>query len=58
MGWIPVWIEEDTVVREEICRDYTLLAETMLRPTPPAFVEIKKTNICGSLLNLSTVAAP
>lgn len=37
---------------------YTLFAETMLRPTPPAFVEIRNTNICGSLLNLSTASVP
>jgi hypothetical protein len=36
----------------------TLLAETMLRPTPPAFVEMRKTNICGSLLNSSTFFVP
>ena len=58
MGWIPVWIEEDTSVRNGGDGDYTLFAETMLRPTPPAFVEIRKTNMCGSLLNLSTVAVP
>ena len=55
---VPVWIEENTCVSSDEGRNYTLLAETMLRPTPPAFVEIRKTNMCGSLLNLSTIAVP
>lgn len=37
---------------------YTLFADTMLRPTPPAFVEMRNTNILGSVLNPSTRRVP
>lgn len=33
----------------------TLFAEVMLRPTPPALVEMRNTNWFGSELKLSTV---
>ena len=58
--WIPVWVKEDSTELDEMRwgGSYTLFAETMLRPTPPALVEIRKTNICGSLLNWSTTLVP
>lgn len=57
---VPVWVKEDSTELDEMrwVVLYTLFAETMLRPTPPALVEIRKTNICGSLLNWSTTLVP
>jgi hypothetical protein len=58
--WIPVWIKENSVDQKRGVggREYTLLAETMLRPTPPALVEMRKTNMWGSLLKRSTLFVP
>ena len=58
--WVPVWVKKDSAGLDGMRWRglYTLFAETMLRPTPPALVEIRKTNICGSLLNWSTTLVP